>query len=144
MGSKWFRNRSESDHRSSEWTQHTDCGDLYHVAESVFDLFVAIQLLVDKEVSAIFNTKGKGLEVVKKEKLSWACSDDDVQSLWHIIISPSTVEEESVSQQLLQEIVCLWITTRGHSKVSKIKEDYKKAEGKSVKGKKLPPKGACN
>ena len=124
MGAKLSRNRSESDHRSSEWTQRTDRGSLYHVRDSVFNLFVAIELLVDKELSAIFNTKGKGLEKVKKEKLSWACRDDDVQSLWYIIISPTTIEEESVSQQLLQEIVYLWVTTRGHSKVSKIKEDY--------------------
>ena len=135
MGSKLSRKRRESDHRSSEWTQHADRGGLYHVAESVFDLFVAIEVLVDKELSAIFNTKGKGLEKVKREKLSWVCSDVDVQSLWHIIISPSPIEEERVSQQLLQEIVYLWITTRGHSKASKIKEDYKKAKGKSVKGK---------
>ena len=29
----------------------------------------------------------------------------------------------------------VWITTRGHSKAQRIKEDQKKAKGKGVKGK---------
>ena len=51
------------------------------------------------------------------------------------MISPIAIECEEVRQHLLQEIAHLWITTRGHSKARKIKEDYKVAKGKSVKGK---------
>ena len=61
--------------RSSEWTRLTDRGGLYHVEDTVYNLFVAIELIVDKELSAIFQEKGKGLEKVKKEKLSWLCND---------------------------------------------------------------------
>ena len=51
------------------------------------------------------------------------------------MISPVTIECEEIRQNLLQEIAHLWITTRGHSKARKIKENYKVAKGKSVKGK---------
>ena len=130
MGGK-LKTGIASEHRSSDWTKLTDRGGLYHVEDMDTKLF---ELIVDKELSAIFEAKGKELENVKKEKLSWICSDEDVQFLW-CMISPATIEQESISQQLLQEVVYLWITTRGHSKGSKIKEDYKRAKGKSVKGK---------
>ena len=53
------------------------------------------------------------------------------------MVSPTTIESEDVRQSLLREIAHLWITTRGHSKARKIKEDYKMAKGKSTKGKHL-------
>ena len=123
-----------SNQRSSEWTRHTDRGGLYHVDVIVYELFVAIELLVDKELSAIFESKGKGLEKVKKEKLSWVCNNDEVQFLW-CMISPSALECEDIHQSLLREIAHLWITTRGYSKVRRIKEDYKADKGKTVRGK---------
>ena len=51
-----------SEHRSSEWTGLTDRGGLYHVEDTVYDLFVAIEHIANKELSAIFEAKGKGLE----------------------------------------------------------------------------------
>ena len=51
------------------------------------------------------------------------------------MMSPATIEEERVRQQLLKDIVHLWITTRGHSKACRVKEDHKREKGKSVKGK---------
>ena len=81
-----------SGQRSSEWTRLADRGGLYYVNDIVYNLFVTIELIVDKELSAIFNAKGKGLEKVKKEKLSWLCSDEDVQFLW-CMISPASIME---------------------------------------------------
>ena len=133
MGGK-VKSKVPSEHQSCDWTKLTDRGGLYHVEDLVYELFVTIELIVDKELSTIFSTKGEGLEKVKKDKLSWVCNDEDVQFLW-CMISPATIEEERVRQQLLQDIVHLWITTRGHSKARRVKEDYKREKGKSVKGK---------
>ena len=49
------------------------------------------------------------------------------------LTSPVTIQEESVHQQLLHDIVYLWVTTRAHSKVQKVKEDHEKAKAQSVK-----------
>lgn len=125
---------SETGKNSSEWTCLIDRGGLYHVEDSVYYLFVALELLVDDKLTAIFNAKGEGLEKVKKEKLSWLCDNDEVQFLW-CMIGPVTIEDESVRQTLLHEIAHLWITTRGYSKAHKIKEDYKKSKHQNVKGK---------
>lgn len=39
-----------SEHRSSDWTRLTDHGGLYHVEDIVYDLFVSIELLANKEL----------------------------------------------------------------------------------------------
>ena len=101
-----------SNQRTSEWTRHTDRGGLYHVDEIVYQLFVAIELLVDKELSAIFEAKGKGLEKVKKEKV---CNNDEVQFLW-CTISPSALECEDIRQSLLREIAHLCMHHHGGSR----------------------------
>ena len=71
---------------------------------------------------------------MKKERLSWLCNGENIQFLW-CMISPTTIECEDIRQHLLREIAHLWITTRGYSKAQTIKEDYKRAKGKAVKGK---------
>ena len=124
----------QNEHPSSEWTKIIDRGGLYHVEDVVYDLFVAIEYLVDEKLSEIFTQSGKDICQVKKENLSWLCDNEDIQFLW-CLISPCTIEEESVRQCLLQEIAHLWITTRGHSKTHKIKEEYKMMQKKAVKGK---------
>ena len=125
---------SRSEQRSSEWTKLIDRGGLYHVEDIVYDLFVTIELLVDQKLSSILKGSGKGLEQVRKENLSWLCSDEEVQFLW-CLVSPAKIENESVRQSLLQEIAYMWITTQGHSKTHKIKEDYKIAKKQTVKRK---------
>ena len=104
----------------------TDRGGFYHVEDVVFELFVVLEYITDKELTSIFKAKGKGIEKVKKEKLSWICDDEDVQFLW-CMVSPSTIESEDVRQCLLQKIAYLWLTTQDHSKAQKIKE---RAKGK--------------
>ena len=53
-----------SHQRSTEWTRLTDRGGLYHVEDIVYNLFVAIECLEDKELPAIFKEKGKKIEAV--------------------------------------------------------------------------------
>lgn len=100
----------------------------------VYYLFVAIELIADRELTEILKKKGKGLEKLKKDKLDWLCEDEEVQFIW-CLISPMTIEEESVRQKLLRDIAYLWVTTRTHSKVQRVKEDHKKAKAECVQGK---------
>ena len=89
---------TSSNHQASEWTSLIDRGGLYYVEDIVYYLFIALDLIIDKELTTIFEKKGKGIEKVKKEKLSWVCDDDDVQFIW-CMVSPSTIVEESVRQK---------------------------------------------
>ena len=79
-------------------------------------LFVTIELLVDQKRSSVMKGRGKGLEQVKKENLSWVCNFYGVWSA------------------LLLQIAYMWITTRGR-KTHRIKEDYKIAKKQTVKRK---------
>ena len=101
----------------------------------MYYLFVALDLIVDKELTTIFEKKGKGIEKVKKDKLSWVCDDEEVQFIW-CMVSPSTIIQESVRQKLLRDIAYTWITIRGHSKAQQLKEEHKKKKAQTVKRKK--------
>ena len=132
MGGKLSEQSSQS--QSTQWTRLINRGGLYLVNDAVYNLFVAIEHIADEQLTSIFNQRGKGIEKVKKDKLSWICDNDDVQEMWSMV-SPSTIESDDARRSLLKEIVHLWITVRGHSKAKMIKEDYKKAKKETVKGK---------
>ncbi len=46
---------------------------------------------------------------MKKDNLAWVCEDDDVESVWSYA-SPTSIEEEATREDLLREIVHMWIT----------------------------------
>ena len=56
---------------------------------------------MNKELLTIFQCKGRCIEKVKEEKLSWLCDGEEVQFLW-CMISPSAIDDENVRQLLLQ------------------------------------------
>ncbi len=119
---------------SSKWTNLVNRGGLLYVEDIVYDLFVTIECIVDEKLNDILKKGGKNIELVKKENLSWVRDNDEVQSLWSMV-NPDSIEEESIHQNLLLEIVHLWTTTRGHSKTHKLKEQYKVQQKESTKGK---------
>ncbi len=116
-----IRNLEAVQHSSCKWINLVDRGGLYHVQNIVYDLFVAIEYTVDEKLSSIIDQRGRGIECVQKDKLTWVVDQEEVQSLWNDICSSSVVENESARQNLLIEIVHLWVTTRGHSKTHKLK-----------------------
>ena len=124
---------SRDQHQSKTWISLADRGGLYHVSDAVFDFFVVIEMKTNNELSSIFQQKGRGIEKVQKEQISWLCDDEEVQFVWSSI-SPLTIEEERVRQELLHEICFLWVTTRGHSKAQQLKDELKKSKAQSTKG----------
>ena len=135
MAGKLTAHPVTSKHQSREWTVLVDRGGLYHVNDMVYYLFVALELITDRELTDIFQSRGRGIEKVTKDKLSWLCNNEEVQFIWSMI-SPSTIEEESVRQDLLREVAFMWVTTRGHSKAKQIKEERKKSKAEGTKGRK--------
>ena len=93
-------------YQSKTWISLADHGGLYHVSNTVFDLFIVIEMKTNEELSTVFQHRGRGIEKVQKEKISWLCDDEEVQSVWSSI-SPLTIEEERFRQELLREICFL-------------------------------------
>ena len=48
-----------SQHHSCEFINSVDQGGLYHVHDSVYDVFVAIEMIVNEKLSALFTSKGE-------------------------------------------------------------------------------------
>ena len=124
---------TEQRHQSSDWTFLVDRGVLYHIDNSVYNLFVAIELTVDEQLSVIFQSKGRGIKKVKKENLKWLCEDEEIQHSWSLCTGVNEIEDQSIQQALLQEIAYLWVTIRGHSKAKFMKEQYKQKKKECVK-----------
>lgn len=120
---------------SKTWISLVNRGGLFHANDAVLDLFIAIELKTDEELSSIFEQQGKGISKVKKENISWLTDDEEVQSVWSLV-STSIIEEDVYRQELLKEICFLWVTTRGHSKAHQAKNDFKKSKAQATKGKK--------
>lgn len=123
---------SGAEDQSDKWIRLVDRGGLYHIQDIVYDLFVTVEYF--EKLSEILKERGKGIEYVRKDQLTWIVDQDEVQSLWNQVDASSLVEDESARRNLLIELVHLWITTRGHSKTHKLKEEYKLKQKKSVKG----------
>ena len=70
MGTKLYQRVAESEDMSTKWTNLINLGGLLLVKNNVYDLFLAIESLVEKRLSQIFMQGGAGIEQVKKEKLS--------------------------------------------------------------------------
>ena len=135
MGRLRIEEPEEQSYSSSiKWTKLVDRGGLLYVNECVYDLFVTIECIVDDKLSDILKQGGKNIEDVRKENLSWVCCNEVVLSLWYMA-SPHLIEDESIHQNLLMEIVHMWITTRGHSKTHLLKEKYKIQQKDDIKGK---------
>ena len=81
MAGKLNTSDSRSEQQSTKWTNIVDHGGLYHIDDIVYELFVALEHLVDKELTSIFQARGKCIEKIKKGRLSLICNDDDVQFL---------------------------------------------------------------
>ena len=92
-----------------------------------------LEIVIDDELTAIFNSKGKGIERIRKEKLSWVCDSEELQLVWGMIDE----RDEDEDLDLLKEIASVWIAMRGYSKARKIKEDYKKTKRSSTKKRSL-------
>lgn len=137
MGGKLSERTSSGGQPShpSEWTKIVDRGGLFHVSNTVYDLFLFLEMSVDEELTSIFKAKGKGIEKVRREKLDWLCENEEVQLVWGMLTDTLEETDEDFNQDLLKEIASLWITTRGYSKAHVVKEDYKRAKATSTKGK---------
>ncbi len=110
-----------------EWMTNIDRGGLFHVSDTTFNLFKAIEiqtqaLLPQHIISKPTPSKGKLLKDVLE--------DDDVQFWWSMLAID--IKKESEADDLLHEIVSLWVTIRGFAVTSFWLEQYKNVQKKTV------------
>ena len=110
-----------------KWIRTIDRGGLFRVNDKVYLFFHEIERMVRKFVVKLVN---QSTQQEKQEIVDEIVSDDDIQFHWSVI---SVDLDHHVGEQLLQEIVQLWLTIRGFSTAGAFVEQYKQITKKSTK-----------
>ena len=103
-----------------------DRGGLIHVSDSVFNLFVEIEVVLRSQLRASSAAASLGL---KEKAIAAILTNHSVLEQWSEF-SMNWGKEES--DKLLQMIVEHWITVRGFSFTSAFMEAYKQKNKKTV------------
>ena len=116
---------------TKEWITAIDRGGLFHISDSAYHLFRAIEeetrQILPCHLANPHNSRDALLEEIKE--------NEDVLFYWSImsidIHSPEDADE------LLKAVIKLWLTIRGYSLTAAMFEEYKKAHHSSSKKKAL-------
>ena len=111
-----------------EWMESLDRGGLFDVSDDTFELVKAIEVKTRKVLPQYLAGSAHSS---KKELLELVVCDEMVQLKWKSV-GADIVDDEDAND-LLHQIVDMWITMRGFSITSKWMEDYKLAKNKTVK-----------
>lgn len=103
-----------------------DRGGLVHVSDSVYELFVAMEVEIRSHLRATDTAASEG---VKEVAISSILDNEDVILKWHDI-SINWGKEQS--DELLRMVVQHWTTVRGFSFASSFMEKYKQKNKKTV------------
>lgn len=104
---------------TKKWIRAIDRGGLFRINDEVYVLFHEIERMVSQKS-----------EQAKEEIVEEIVSDDDIQLYWSMI---SVDIDHHAGEQLLQQIVQLWLTIRGFSAAGAFVEQYKQVTKKSTK-----------
>lgn len=112
-----------------EWLKTVDRGGLFHISDSTFLFFRAVELatqalLPNHLCSSKTSTKSLHDKII---------ADEDVQFYWSMV---SVDLQHEQSSELLHHITELWVKMRGFALTSAWMEAYKCASQKNTKGKK--------
>lgn len=118
----------ESQGTDEDWTEVLDRGGLWHIRETTFHLFCAIEEEVQLQLKSLPGQTGSK----KVEMMNNICGSEDVQFYWLIVSADFEIDDEEVHKILLSKIVELYLTMRGFSYASMWLERFKQQEKKST------------
>ena len=120
---------------TKEWIKLVDCGGLFNVNDNSYVFFRALELLTRSVLLRHFKSSSSSKDTLIKDIID----GDDILQLWsELSIDIPNADE---ANELLQHVIELWITIRGHSMGGAWMEQFKKENQKSVKKKKGLLKG---
>ena len=113
-------------------------GKLFQISDEVYRFFYDLEMKVSAYLKDIFLAAGK-VDQSKKEIVSSIVDDTDVQFSWLLLCLD--LDDEALSNELLEKVVELWLTIRGFSMANMWMEYYKQCSDSSTKSKKGLRKG---
>ena len=115
---------------AEEWTNLIDRGGLWHVKETTFQVFYALEegvRLYLSELSSPATSAG-----LKDSFLTKLVTNEEVQFHWSIAPAAFDVDDIEVHDNVLRRIAELYLTIRGFSYASAWVEEYKQTHKKST------------
>ena len=110
------------------WVEKVNRGGLFLVSDCVYELFHAMEQVLRQYLSRI----PENTRLDKEKAISAMMEDNEIQFYFSVLSCDIDTE---TSQRVLEDMIRLWITTRGNSYASAIVEQYKAIKG-SLKRKK--------
>ena len=112
---------------TKRWINAIDRGGLFRVSDEVFVLFHEIERMVRRFVVKLTSQSS---QQDKQEIVDEIVSDGDVQFHWSMI---SVDLDHDAGEQLLQQIIQLYLTIRGFSTAGAFVEQYKQVTEKTTR-----------
>ena len=110
-----------------QWTNLIDRGGLWHVKESTYQFFHAVEHIIRDGLLTIKNPS-----LPLKQEMIKRVTEDDVLFYWLIVAADFEIDDDEIHKVLLHKIAELYITVRGFSLASGWLEKYKQRTKKST------------
>ena len=104
------------------WIEKVNRGGLFLVSDCVYELFHAMEQVLRQFLSRIPEKS----HLDKEKAISAMTEDNEIQFYFSVLSCDIGTE---TSQRVLEDMIRLWITTRGNSYASAIVEQYKAIKG---------------
>lgn len=114
---------------TKKWISIINRGGLFQINHDVFVFFHSIEFEVRRHLQLLLLQQSL---LSKDDIMDEVLNDLDVQQHWSSIATQADVDEDA-AQQLLKEIVQLWLTIRGYSASGEFVENYRKCNDKGTK-----------
>lgn len=111
------------------WVEKVNRGGLYLINDSVYEVFLAMELVLRQYLKCCAAEHGLN----KDHVLAAMFEDNEIQFHWSLVCFDLEAE---ISEIVLKEIIQLWLTIRGFSYVSALVEEYKCLRGEVLRRKK--------
>lgn len=104
------------------WVNKVNRGGLFIVSDCAYEVFHAMEQVLRQFLSSIPDNK----HLDKDRIISILLEDSSIQFYWSMMAFDF---DTNTAQNVLQDVIKLWITIRGHSYASAIVEEYKRLNG---------------
>lgn len=117
---------------TKQWIELVNRGKLFNVSDETFRFFHDLEIKVCAYLKDIFLAGGQA-DQSKVEIISSIVEDADVQFSWLLLCLD--LDDEELSNELLKNVVEMWLTIRGFSMANTWMEYYKQSDGSNTKSK---------
>jgi len=112
-----------------DWIKAQDRGGLLYMKETTYSLFLSIEAELREHLQALTGLEPTSSADVMIKEIT---SSEDVLFFWHICSADFEIEDNEVHDMLLQMILKLYVTMRGHSYSNALMEKFKQSKKKST------------